>query len=329
MNVSSISAIIPVYQCAERLPEHIDCLRRLRPMVHEFIWVITDSPDGSHEIARAAAKELGGQILEVPRGLYQAWNSGIAQASGEFIYISTIGDTITPEGLDALSLCIRKNEADVVFSPPVIYPLTETNLKRSRHWPVFKFAQILSQHADNCMPKEKAILMQILSGASGLLGSCASCLFRASFLLSRPFATDHYHYGDTVWSYQNLPEAILAFYPDTVARFTIHDSAIRRIVDKTKIYGLMNQLAKTLPPERCAWVRSLTLSMEKIDAIRDPHPKYGWWINPSAWIWRLNRSWNTNLLFKSLKEFHNSSLRTSFSSEGPGSQSCDTTKESP
>ena len=84
MNLPSISVIIPVYQSAERLPEHVESLRRLRSMVHEFIWVITESPDGSHEIARKAAQELGGQVLEVPRGLYQAWNSGIAQASGKY-----------------------------------------------------------------------------------------------------------------------------------------------------------------------------------------------------------------------------------------------------
>lgn len=302
MNVSSISAIIPVYQCAERLPEHIDCLRRLRPMVHEFIWAITESPDRSHEIAREAAKELGGQILEVPRGLYQAWNFAIARATGDFIYISTIGDTITPEGLNALSVCIRKNEADVVFSPPVISPPTRANLEHSRHWPVYRFDNILSRFGGFCIPKEKAILMQILSGASGLLGSCASCLFRASFLLSRPFATDHYHYGDTVWSYQNIPEALLAFHPDTVARFTIHDSAISRIVDKKKIYGLMNQLAKALPPERCSLVRSLTLSMERIDAIRDPHPKYGWWTSHSAWKERFIRQQSVNRLSRYLLE---------------------------
>ena len=142
MNVSSISVIIPVYQSAERLPVHIESLRRLRPIVHEFIWVITDSPDRSHEIAREAANELGGQILEVPRGLYQAWNAGIARASGEFIYISTIGDTITPQGLSALFHCLQKAEADVVFSPPAIFPVTKSNLKRSHHWPVFRFAPI-------------------------------------------------------------------------------------------------------------------------------------------------------------------------------------------
>ena len=236
MNVSSISAIIPVYQCAERLPEHIDCLRRLRPMVHEFIWAITESPDRSHKIAREAAKELGGQILELPRGLYQAWNSGIARAAGDFIYISTIGDTITPEGLSALFHCLQKAEADVVFSPPAIFPQTKSNLKRSRHWPVFRFAPILNQYAGGRLPKEKAILMQILSGASGLLGSCASCLFRTSFLKDRPFPTEFHHYGDTAWTFQNLSEATLAFHPDPVARFIIHDQQVQRIVDKSQIY---------------------------------------------------------------------------------------------
>jgi hypothetical protein len=47
------------------------------------------------------------------------------------------------------------------------------------------------------LPKEKAFLIQILSGASGLLGSCASCLFRTSFQQSRLFPTEYHHYGDT------------------------------------------------------------------------------------------------------------------------------------
>jgi hypothetical protein len=260
-------------------------------MVYEFIWVITESEDGSHIAAREAAKELGGQILEVPRGLYQAWNSGIARASGEFIYISTIGDTITPEGLNALSLCIQKNQADVVFSPPVISPATEANLKHSRHWPIFKFARILSRIADNRMPKEKAILMQILSGASGLLGSCASCLFRTSFLQSHLFPTEYHHYGDTAWTYQHLPEATLSFHPKPVAKFVIHDVETSRTIDKGQIYRLIDQLATQLPPLLTQITHTYTRVSFHIDRIRDPHPKFGWWWIPKAWQarWRRNR----------------------------------------
>jgi len=304
VNPSSISVVIPVYQSAERLPEHVECLRLLRPTVHEFIWVITKSSDGSHKIAREAAMELGGQILEVPRGLYQAWNSGIARATGEFIYISTIGDSITPEGLKALSFCIQKNQADVVFSPPVISPATEANLKRFRHWPVFKFAHILNQYADNCMPKEKAFLIQILSGASGLLGSCASCLFRTSFLQSRLFPTEYHHYGDTAWTYQNLPKVILAFHPNPVARFVIHNAKTPRIVDKGQVYRLTEELATHLPPQLAQSVHEYIQASLQIDTIRDPHPKFGWWWMPKAWRARWIRNNSIKTLIKKIQQFH-------------------------
>ena len=301
MNLSSISVIIPVYQSAERLPGHVECLRLLRPMVHEFIWVITESPDGSHEIARAAAMELGGQILDVPCGLYQAWNAGIALASGDFIYISTIGDTITPQGLNALSHYLQKAEADVVFSPPVISPATGTNLKRSRHWPVFRFARILNQYAGGRLPKEKAILMQILSGASGLLGSCASCLFRASFLKDRPFPKEFHHYGDTAWTFQNLSEATLAFHPDPVARFIIHDQQIQRIVDKSQIYRLSEELENQLPLPLSTIASKYNRASIQIDMIREPHPRFGWWWIPDAWRARFARNKMRRALIQALK----------------------------
>ena len=300
MNRPSISVIIPIYQSAERLPGHVESLRRLQPMVHEFIWVITESPDGSHEIVRQAAQELGGHVLEVPRGLYQAWNSGIARATGEFIYISTVGDTITPGGLNALSVCIRKNEADVVFSPPVIFPATQPNLKRCRHWTVFEFSKILNQFSGVRIPKEKAILMQILSGATGLLGSCASCLFRTSFLKVRPFSDAYHHYGDTAWTYKNLPDAILAFHPEPLARFIIHDQNTPRIVDKRQIYRLTEELATHLPPPRTRTAHEYIQASLQIDTIRDPHPRFGWWWMPDAWQARWKRNKMKKVLLQAL-----------------------------
>ena len=303
MNPPSISVIIPVYESAERLTDHVESLRRLQPMVYKFIWVITESSDGSHITAREAAKELGGQVLEVPRGLYQAWNSGIALATGEFIYISTIGDTITPEGLNALSVCIHKNQADVVFSPPFIFPATKTNLKHCLHWTVFSFAEVLNRFSGICIPKEKAILLQILSGASGLLGSCASCLFRTSFLQSRLFPTEYHHYGDTAWTYQHLPEANLAFYPHPVARFIIHDIETSRTVDKGQIYRLSKELGNQLTPTLEDIVNAYIRSSVQIDKIRDPHPKFGWWWMLSAWIARSQRNKSKRALLQALHQF--------------------------
>jgi glycosyltransferase involved in cell wall biosynthesis len=303
VNLSSISVIIPVYQSAERLTEHIASLRKLRSLVHEFIWVITESPDGTHQAAREAAKELGGHVLEVPRGLYQAWNSGIARATGEFIYISTIGDTITPEGLNALSICIHKNQADVVFSPPVIWPTTKTNLKKILHWPVFSFSEILSRFSGGLIPLEKVILMQILSGASGLLGSCASCLFDTFYLQTNLFPTQYYHYGDTAWTYLSIPNIVLAFHPDPVARFVVHDDKADRLIDKKQIYRLTENLGTLLQPQLRTTLTKFIQASQQIDKIRDPHPKFGWWWMPAAWIARSQRNKSKRALIKALQQF--------------------------
>jgi hypothetical protein len=125
--------------------------------------------------------------------------------------------------------------------------------------------------------------MQILSGASGLLGSCASCLFRTSFLQSRLFPTEYHHYGDTAWTYQHLPEATLSFHPKPVAKFVIHDVETSRTVDKSQIYRLIDQLATQLPLLLTQISRNYTQASFHIDRIRDPHPKFGWWWMPKAW----------------------------------------------
>jgi len=145
-------------------------------------------------------------------------------------------------------------------------------------------------------------LLQILFGASGLLGSCASCLFLTSFLKARPFSGAYHYYGDTAWTYQNLPDAILAFYPGPVARFVIHDQGTPRIVDKRQIYRLTEELAAHLPRQLTQTVHHYTHASTEIDEIRDPHPRFGWWM-PTAWQARLKRNNAKRLLIQALERF--------------------------
>jgi hypothetical protein len=176
-------------------------------------------------------------------------------------------------------------------------------LKHCLHWTVFFFAKVLNRFSGICIPKEKAILLQILSGASGLLGSCASCLFRASFLQAAPFPTNYYHYGDTAWTYQNLPKALLAFHPDPVARFVVHDQNTHRTVDKRQIYRLSEELGNQLNPTLGNIVNKYIRSSIQIDKIRDPHPRFGWWWIPEAWQARWARDIAQRSLLQALRQF--------------------------
>ena len=290
-DLSSISIIVPIYNCATRLPAHVEFLESISPKVRELIWVITESPDRSCEFARQAAARLGGRVLEWPRGLYGAWNAGIAAANGSFIYFSTIGDFfIRSDGLSLLHRLLEKTGADVAISPPQIHPPSRKHKKIAAHWPLFFYSNFLRRYAGRPIPRQAALLIQILSGASGLSGSAASCLFRASAMKGRPFPTRFHHYGDTAWLYQYLPEIDLAYWPESLARFWIHDSETRRIIDKQQIYMLTLEAALHLREQKQVdWVRDMVAASIEIDRVRDPHPKYGWWLYPKAWGQRIKR----------------------------------------
>ena len=289
-SLSQISVLIPVYQCADLLPAHLDFLTTLSGRVHELIWVITDSPDGSCRMAKAAASKLGGKILKVPKGLYEAWNAGIKVATGEYLYISTVGDFMERnDGLDILLGLLQKTGADLATSPPRPYPSDIRAQEIKRHWPLFTFKKSLQRYNGKIIPADKVALIQILSGASGLTGSCASCLFRTRILKDFPFPTDYFHYGDTAWLYKNIPKISIALCQSYLARFNVHASGKPRPVSKKQIYQLASTLLDFLDPSARKLAMDFVWASQRIDAIRDPHPKYGWWFIPKAWQVRAQR----------------------------------------
>jgi len=297
-----ISIIIPVYQAAPRLKQHLEALEELSGLVHEFIWVITKSPDSSCRLAKKAAEKLGGLILERPKGLYPAWNAGLAKAKAPFIYISTVGDVIRPEGLAALLSTLKATQADVVISPPEMHPASEKTRQASIDWPVFRFASFFRAHEGKRIPTDKAVLVQILSGASSILGSCASCLFRASVFQDGDFPVNHFHYGDTAWVYQHLPSISLAYYPAKVAQFWMQNPLGKRIVHKQQVYEMMTSLGEHLPTDQKAQVLSLIDASKRLDLLRGDKPRAGWWWHPTAWQARWRRNNMKKVLLKDLAQ---------------------------
>lgn len=295
-----ISVIIPIYQASFRLQEHLKSLESLADVVQELIWVITTSPDASCQEARKAARRLGGTILERPPGLYPAWNAGLATARSDFFYISTCGDVICPEGLVALHETLKKTQADLVISPPKMYPVEPRTLELSRNWPVFRFASLLRKFERRKIPSETAILIQILCGASSILGSCASCLFRASVFKQSLFPDSHFHYGDTAWIYNQLPHISLAFHPEPVADFWFDAPDEPRIVKKRQIYAMMESLAGHLPKDKKEAVGLWIEASQNLDGLRGERPEPGWWRDPRAWVYRWQRQKSKNYLLRKL-----------------------------
>ena len=116
---AAISVIIPVYK-VERFAER--CAKSLMeqdlPDV-EFIFVDDASPDGSMEIIRRVCGEYDRDVKflthEINKGLPGARNTGLAAASGEFIYHCDSDDYLEPTLLKDLYEAAIKEGADFAY----------------------------------------------------------------------------------------------------------------------------------------------------------------------------------------------------------------------
>ena len=277
-----ITALVPVYECADRLPAHLASLRTLRETLADFIWVVTPGRDESARLARHASKELGGQYLEVPPGLYQAWNAGIQAASTEFVYISTVGETVSPTGLDRLRQILQSQRADVCFTPPFL-PTEARPRRQLLRWPIFRFQRELTKRQGEVLSPMLIAKIQAVAGIFSLLGSCASCLFRTSYLKDHPYPTDFYHYGDSAWLYQNYAKARMVYLPEPIADFSVHGPS-GRTVGTRDVERLRQIILRDLrrKPETARAARALSrlcASSRYLDVYRGRHPKRLWWLN--------------------------------------------------
>ena len=81
------------------LPRHLDFLEKWVDAVEEIVVVDSFSEDGSMDYLKKRLKHPNVQFLTHPPGLYASWNFGIGKVQARYVYISTIGDTITREDL--------------------------------------------------------------------------------------------------------------------------------------------------------------------------------------------------------------------------------------
>lgn len=101
--MSRVSIILPTRNSIEFLAPRVESIRRQTMSDYEVIVVDTDSTDGTLDYLKAWAKEDGRvSIRSAPPGVYRAFNCGIAQAKGEYVYIATSDDTMREDALEKM-----------------------------------------------------------------------------------------------------------------------------------------------------------------------------------------------------------------------------------
>jgi hypothetical protein len=222
------------------MERHLDAMEQWLDLAHEIVVVDSCSTDGTLDLIRARLCHPNVRIIERDRGLYASWNEGIAATTGDWIYVSTAGDTIEREQLDRLRRCGEASSADVVISPcrfvdedGLLLPV------EARRNP--RLYKEMGGHDPVLLPPPVVRHLAFRSaGTHALLGSCASDLFRGDFLRARPFPLDYGTHGDTAWTLRHAHEMHLCVVPEIGSTFCVH--AKEMVEAKNVLMGTLDRM---------------------------------------------------------------------------------------
>lgn len=192
----TISVVLPTFNCRSLLETHLRSMQAWLDLVDEVIVVDSRSTDGSLELIRQELRHPRLRIIERDRGLYASWNEGIAATTGDWVYISTTGDTITRAQLLHLREVGEALSADGVVSPPS-FTHEDGRPHRDLGWPPAKLLAALGKGRPFVMHPTATQILAFQFCPQAILGSSASNLYRGEHLRARPFPTEYGVVGDT------------------------------------------------------------------------------------------------------------------------------------
>jgi glycosyltransferase involved in cell wall biosynthesis len=297
-----ISVLIPTRNCAALVPGHLESLKAWLDLAEEVVVVDSDSRDGTVELLRAGLVHPRVKFLNHPPGLYQSWNFGIQNADAKYIYIATVGDSITREGLEHLFDAAERFQSDVVISKPGFVSATGQALPDQR-WPIDVILGRLQIQRPQLLSTAEQFLFAVTNLWGAILGSSASNLYRADCLKQRPFPTEFGTAGDSGWSILNIFEVRIAITPERFSTFRFHEKAyapgeyhVESVL--LKLFHLAQSVVARQRPRHAAVARILdeirwteleeALAQVPIRQARLEHYRrqiIPWFLNP--WAWRV------------------------------------------
>ncbi len=221
--MSSLGVVIPTKNSRDYLPAHLDAMSEWLDLAAEVVVVDSFSGDGTLDYLREHLRHPRARFCSHPPGLYASWNHGLRQISATYVYLSTVGDHITREGLERLWQAAETLRCDVVISKPRFRDVRGRRLA-DVDWPLDDLIRSLGITQPRRLHKLEAVLFAITNLPGALTGDCASDLFRTEAVQRHPFPTDFGTIGDGAWSVRRATDLAWGVVPGRFSSFLRHPS---------------------------------------------------------------------------------------------------------
>ena len=222
MGAHSLAVIFPTRNNSGQIRDHLIHAKSWIGLASEII-VVDSSTDDTLETCRSLLPAHT-KIIQHPPGLYASWNTAIQSVESEFLYISTIGDTLEPGFLECMLNYSSNHSLDMLISPPRLI-----GGKKGLLWPIHAFISKYRIREFVYVEGKDTVILNYLSlakyGLSSLSGSFASNLVRTKMLQKRQFPIEFGGFGDTMWFSAACCDMRLGLLPDIGSSFVIHPSA--------------------------------------------------------------------------------------------------------
>lgn len=129
-NTTRFSIIVPTYNSATTLQQTLESIRDQQWPYTEVVVVDGASKDQTAEIARSFVGLEMVVISEPDKGIYDAINKGIAQASGDLICVIGSDDRLAAGALSAVNDAWCNRRTDIVAGEALLESLDGTSSKR-------------------------------------------------------------------------------------------------------------------------------------------------------------------------------------------------------
>jgi hypothetical protein len=238
----TLSVVIPTYNCRALLERHVAEMAAWLDLADEVIVVDSRSKDGTREYLAEQLRHPGLRFIDRDRGLYQSWNEGIAATKSDWVYVSTAGDTIERAQLLKLMKAGTEAKADVIISPcrfvdEAGQALPGTTVGNPAVLRGFGGRTFVVE------PPDVRDYVALDAGIQGVLGSCASDLFRGEFLRARPFPSNYGTHGDIAWTLRHAHEMRLCVIPEIGSTFCRHEK--ERLEEPAELTEIFDRIYAT------------------------------------------------------------------------------------